>query len=89
MATLKRILLSLLVGAGAGTLLALLVAPGILEWWAKPAVPTVCSCVEQIQWALTSLRKTAATSAGIAAVLGIVGVEIVRRLRRRNPTPPA
>lgn len=89
MSAAKRIALTLIVGAAAGVLIALLVAPGMIEWWAKPALPTVCSCVEQIQWALARLRISLFIAAAITAAIAVVLVEIVRRRRAPKPEPAA
>lgn len=75
----KRVLLSLLVGSGVGTLLAILIGPSIIEWWATPAIPTVCSCTEQVAWALHRFRTAMAVSAMVSAALAILAVEVRTR----------
>lgn len=80
----KRVLLSLLAGAGAGTILAVLIAPAFISWWASPAMPTVCSCTEQIGWALDRFRTSLGIFAAVAAGASVVLVEVVRALRAKK-----
>jgi hypothetical protein len=85
----KRVSLTFVVGAAMGIVIAVWIAPGFLEWWAKPAVPTVCSCVEQIEWALSRMRVSLGISAVVFAGLAVVVVEIYRRIRGHKRPEPA
>jgi hypothetical protein len=80
----KRIFISVQAGLAFGFLIALLIAPSVLEWFATPAIPTVCSCNEQIAWALGRLRSTLIISALIAALVAVTVVEIVRVVRGKK-----
>jgi hypothetical protein len=82
--TVKRVLLSLAVGAGVGTVAAILIAPVMIEWWASPAIPTVCSCTEQISWALSRMQTSLAISSGVFALLGAIAVEVIRWARGKR-----
>lgn len=88
MGTLKRILIGLSAGAAVGMAGALLVAPAILSWWARPAVPTMCSCVEQVDWALSNLRQSQ-LFAGLAAAVAVAAVAELVRWRRSRRTASA
>jgi hypothetical protein len=84
----KRISLTVLVGAAFGIVFSVMVSPGFIEWWAKPAVPTVCSCVEQIEWALSRMRQSLAVFAIVFAMVTVAIVEIYRRIRAKKPAAP-
>jgi hypothetical protein len=77
----KRIAFTLVLGAALGVVIAFLIAPSAIEWYANPAVPTVCSCAEQIQWALGKMRSSLETAAVVSAVITVAAVEIFRRIR--------
>jgi hypothetical protein len=81
----KRISLTLVVGAAVGIVISVMIAPGFIQWWAKPAIPTVCSCVEQIEWALSRMRQSLAVFAVIFALIAVALVEIYRRVRAKKP----
>lgn len=84
MKTARRILLSLLAGAGFGAVLALLFAPSILEWYAQPAVKTSCDCSPSVSWALDNFRLSMGVTALVFAVLATIGFEIFFRVRRSS-----
>ena len=77
----KRVSFTAVLGAGLGLVIAFLIAPSAIEWYANPAVPTVCSCVEQIQWALGKMRSSLEVGAFVSAVCTVAAVELVHRLR--------
>jgi hypothetical protein len=88
--TVKRTLIALLVGAGVGTLGALLIAPGLIEWWSTPAVPNPIDCGPKIEWALTKMRQSLVIASAVCAVLAIVVAQVVHVWRtRRNASAPA
>jgi hypothetical protein len=84
MATFKRVLIALLVGAGVGTMGAMLIAPGLIEWYSTPAVPNPTSCGPQIEWALSKLRFSLTITSGVCALVAVIVAQIfhVRRSRR-------
>jgi hypothetical protein len=89
MNTLRRLAFSLLIGALLGTLGAVFVAPGVLEWFASPAIPNSLSCVEPVTWALSRFRLIILCAAGGVGLGTLVLVEVLRPKRAAPPpTPP-
>lgn len=89
MNTLRRLTFSLLVGALLGTLGAVFIAPGVLEWWfASPAVPSSVSCNDPVAWALARFRFIILSAAGIVGIATIILVEVLRPKRAAPPSSP-
>lgn len=88
MNTLRRLTFSLLVGALLGTLGAVFIAPGILEWFASPAIPNSLSCVDAVGWALGRFRFIILSAAGIVGLATLILVEVLRPKRAAPPSSP-
>lgn len=82
--TASRVAITLLAGIGLGALVAALIAPGIIEWFNSPAVPSAFQCTEQVSWALSRFRTSLWVSAAIAGVVAVVLVEVVRSVRGKK-----
>ena len=95
MATLKRLLVALLVGAGVGMLITMFTAPGFIVWWDTPTVPPVMSCIEQERSAVNRLREAQLVAASVCSVLAMVLAQVIHVRRGKpnpipaGPTPPA
>jgi hypothetical protein len=84
----KRVLLTLIVGAACAMLIAFFLAPGLIEWYATPGIPTVCSCSEQIQWAFQKMRTSLSVAGFVGAVVAVAAVELFRRFRGQDVKDP-
>jgi len=78
----KRIVVSLFVGAGLGMVAAFLIAPGAIEWYANPGSPNAISCAPSVEWALAKMRASIEIAGLIGAVLALIAVEVFRWLRK-------
>jgi hypothetical protein len=88
MATLKRLLVAILVGAGVGMLITMFVAPNFIVWWDTPTVPTLVSCTEQERSAVTRLREAQLIAGAVCSVLAMVVAQIFHARRgKANPIP--
>lgn len=80
---LKRLLLSLVLGAMAGDVITLLLAPNMLTWFATPGTGTaLCNCAETAQQTAQSLIRAQLIGTGIGAVVGMVLGELFSAVLR-------
>jgi hypothetical protein len=89
MATVKTVLLFLLLGAVLGVLGVSFVAPGYLQWDNTPSSgQALCDCGKTTREVATRLLTAQAEAGGVGAVLGLV-LGIVIEVRARKKSAPA
>jgi len=98
MSSVKTVLVSMMIGAILGTVVASLVTPRVLSWYnetgaitAGKQIQTLCNLPELIQYASKWLIRGQLIGAGIGALLFLFpGLMTARRRREAAPaTPPA
>ena len=87
---LKRLFLSLVIGATLGNVLTLLLAPSMLTWFATPATGSaLCNCAETAEQTARSLVRAQLFGTGSGSVVGMVLGELAAALwRSRTRSPP-
>ena len=88
---LKRLLLSLVVGAMVGDVITVLFAPNALTWFATPGTGTaLCNCAETAKETAQALVRAQLVGTGIGALVGMVIGELISavwRSRKKKAAP--
>ncbi len=80
----KKILVSLAVGAFLGMVVGTWIGPAFLSWFASPAIPNAFNCTREVDWAMSRLIWTQAIAGLVGAVLAaVVGAMASRALAQR------
>lgn len=87
---LKRLLLSLVIGAMVGDVITMVLAPNMLTWFATPGTGTaLCNCAETAKQTAQALVRAQLIGTGLGAVVGMVLGELftaVWRSRKKTTT---
>jgi hypothetical protein len=90
MGAMKKLLIFVLVGAAAGNVAAMFIAPMVLTWYATPAAGSaLCDCVLMVRGTTNEFLRAQGIGAGSGALLFlIIGIFVWRGRAKRPPSPP-
>jgi hypothetical protein len=83
-----RSLVALLLGAFAGGVFTILIAPNIITWYQTTSDPNaMCNCVTTAHNSVRTMVQAQAIGGAVGGILSLILSQIVFRPRRREPEP--